>query len=72
MYLHRARDALSVTEDLVQVLGTQDVPERGLRKQPRGVVRVLHIGHGDRCVRYSVVDNSVDRHCHGVLCQNLE
>ena len=57
--LHRARDALPVTEDLVEVLGAQDVPEGGLCQQPRAVVGVLHVSHGDRGVGDPVVDHSV-------------
>ena len=32
--LHSSRDALSVTEDFVKVLGTQNVPESSLGQQP--------------------------------------
>ena len=32
--LHRARDALPVTEDLVEVLGAQGVPQSCLCQQP--------------------------------------
>ena len=32
--LHGPRDALSVTEDFVQVLGTQNVPQSSLGEQP--------------------------------------
>ena len=33
-HLHGARDVLPVTEDLVEVLGAQDVPQGGLGQQP--------------------------------------
>ena len=70
--LHGARDALSVAEDLVEVLGSEDVPQCGLRQKPSGVVRILHIGHRDSCVGDPVVDYCVHRHGHRVLGQNLK
>ena len=43
----------------MEVLGAQDVPEGGLCQQPRAVVGVLHVSHGDRGVGDPVVDHSV-------------
>ena len=36
--LHGVGDAVSVAENLVQVLGAQDVPQGGLSQQPVGSV----------------------------------
>ncbi len=55
----------------MEVLGTQDVPERGLRQQSGGVVGILHVGHGHRGVGHPIVDDGIHRHRHGVFCQNL-
>ena len=87
MDLHRVGDAVSVTENLVQVLGAQDVPKGGLSQQPVGSVRVgkfwheqcipgavvsvLHVGDADGGVADSVVDHRVHRHRHAVLRQHL-
>ena len=57
--LHAAGDALPLPEDLVQGLGAQDVPQGGLGKQPRAVVRVFNIGHRDRGVGHPVVNNGI-------------
>ena len=70
--LHGARDALSVAEDLVQVLGSENVPQRGLGKEARRMVGVLHVGHGDGGVGDPVVYHGVHRHGHRVLGQNLK
>ena len=42
-HLHGARDALPVTEDLMEVLGAQDVPQGGLGQQPGVVVVVVRV-----------------------------
>ena len=65
--LHRARDALPVAEDLVEVLGAEDVPEGGLGQQPRAGVSVLHVSHADRGVTDPVVHHRVHRHRDAVL-----
>lgn len=57
--LHAAGDALPLPEDLVQGLGAQDVPQRGLGQQSRAVVGVLNVSNGDRCVGDTVVDNGI-------------
>ena len=59
VYLHAAGDALPLPEDLVQGLGAQDVPQRGLGQQSRAVVGVLNIGHRDCGVGDPVVDNGI-------------
>ena len=84
--LHRPRDALSVTEDFVKVLGTQNVPQSSLGQQPEisismssrstvnwpgAVVSVLHVGHTDGGVADPVVDHRVHWHRHAVLGQYL-
>ena len=51
--LHGARDALPVAEYLVEVLGPQDVPQRGLGQQPGAGVGVLHVGHTHGGVTHS-------------------
>ena len=56
----------------MEVLGSEDVPQCGLRQKPSGVVRILHIGHRDGCVGDPVVDYCVHRHGHRVLGQNLK
>ena len=85
--LHGVGDAVSVAENLMQVLGAQDVPKGGLSQQPVGSVRVgkfwheqcapgavvsvLHVGDADGGVADSVVDHRVHRHRHAVLRQHL-
>ncbi len=71
LYLHGSRDALPVAEDLVEVLCSQDVPERGLSQESGGVVGVLHIGHGHSGVGHTVVHHCIHRHRHRVSCQYL-
>ena len=56
----------------MQILGTQDVPQRGLGQQTRGVVSVLHVGHWDGGIGHAVVDDSIHRHRHRVLGENLQ
>ena len=56
----------------MQVLGSQDVPQRRLSQQPRRVVRVLHVGHRHRRVRHAVVDDGVHGHRDGVPREHLE
>ena len=70
--LHGTGDALSVAEDLVEVLCAENVPQRGLREEARRVMRVLDVGHRDGGVGDPVVDHGVHRHGHGVLGQNLK
>ena len=62
--LHGTGNALSVTQDLMEALGTEDVSQRGLSQKSRGVMRVFHVGHGDGGVGHAVVDDGVhgDRH----------
>lgn len=71
-HLHAAWDALTVRQELRQVLGSQDVPECGLSQQAGGEVGIDHIGHR----RDGVTDSKVDHSIHGdgnrVLGQDLE
>ena len=69
--LHGARDALPVAEDLVEVLGAEDVPEGGLGQQSRAGVSVLHVGHADGSVTDPVVHHRVHRHGDAVLGEDL-
>ncbi len=55
----------------MQGLCTQDVSQGRLGQQPGGVVRVLHVGHGDGGIGDAVVDDGIDGHCHGVSGQDL-
>ena len=50
----------------MKVLGSQDVSQCGLRQQPRGVVSVFHVGHGDGGVGDAVIDDGVHRDRHRV------
>ena len=70
--LDAAGDALPLTQDFVQVLGPEDVPQGGLGQHPGAVVAVLHVSHGNGRVRDAEEDNSVHRHRHAVLCQDLK
>ena len=58
-HLHAAGDALPLTEDLVQVLGAEHIPQSSLGQQPGGVVGVLNIGHRDGGVGDPVEDHRV-------------
>ena len=71
-HLHGTGNALSVAEDLVEALGTEDISQSGLSQKSGGVVGVLDVGHGHRGVGDPVVDDRVDGDCHGVFCQDLE
>ena len=71
-YLHTTGYALSLTENLVEVLCAQNIPECGLGQQPGGVVGILHVGHGYGGVGDPVVHHSIHRHRHRVLGQDLE
>ena len=55
----------------MEVLGAENVPQRGLREEARRVVRVLDVGHGDGGVGDAVVDHGVDGHGHRVFGQDL-
>ena len=57
--LHGARDALPVAEYLVEVLGPQDVPQRGLGQQPGAGVGVLHVGHTHGGVTHSAGQDKI-------------
>ena len=56
----------------MQVLGTQDVPQRGLSEEACRVVGVLHVGHRHGGIGHAVVDDSIHAHCHRVLGENLQ
>ena len=56
----------------MQVLRAKDVSQGGLSQQPGGVVRVLHVGHGDGGVGHPVEHHRVHRDSHGVLGQDLQ
>lgn len=51
--------------------GAQHVAQRGLSQQAGRVVRVGHVGHGNRGVGHAVVDDSVYRYRHTVFGQHL-
>ena len=55
----------------MEVLRAEDVPERGLRQQPGGVVGVLHVGHRHSGVGHPVVDHGVHGNRHRVFGQDL-
>ena len=55
----------------MEVFCAQYVSQRGLRQEPRGVVRVLNVGYRDGRVGDPVVDHGVHRHGHGVFGQDL-
>lgn len=57
--LHGSGYALAVTEDLVEVLGSQDVPQCRLGQQSRGVVSVFHVGHRHGGIGDTVIDDGV-------------
>lgn len=60
-HLHADSDALAVGQELRQVLGSEDIPERGLSQQAGGEVGVDHVGH--RCD--GVTDTEVHHSVHG-------
>lgn len=43
----------------MEVLGSQDVPQRRLCQQPRGVMSVFHVGHRHGGIGDTVIDDSV-------------
>lgn len=45
LYLHALRNALSIRQDLSQVLSTQNVSEGGLSQQSSGKVSISHVGN---------------------------
>lgn len=72
IYLHAVGNFLAVRQDLRQVLGTQDVPQGGLRQKPGGGVRVGDVRHGQDSVLHPVVHHAVDADRHGIFGQHLE
>lgn len=70
-YLHAARDGVSVRQQFSQVLGAQDVPQRGLGQQTCGVVYIGHISHRGDGAFDPEVDHSIHTHRHRVPGQDL-
>ena len=56
---------------VINVTNAMVSPEGGLCQEPRGVVTVLHIGHGDGGVGHPIEHHRVHRHRHRVLGQDL-
>ena len=71
-HLHAVRDALTVGQQLGQVLGSQHVSERGLGQQAGGEVCVGHVGHGGDGVADAEVHHPVHADGHRVLGQDLQ
>lgn len=70
-YLHAVSDALTVRQELSQVLGPQDISEGGLGEQSGGEIRIRHIGHGGDGVADAEVHHSVHADRNRVLGQDL-
>ncbi len=69
--LHGSRNGFTVAQDLVQVLGAQNVAQRRLGQEASRVMGVLHVGHRHGRVRHAKVNDGVHRHRHAVLGQHL-
>lgn len=52
-------DALTIRQELCQVLGAQDIPEGGLSQQAGGEVGIGHVGHRGDGVTDPEVNHSV-------------
>ena len=59
--LHEVADVLAVRQDLGEVLGAEDVAERGLCEQSRGSVCVIDVRHGDGTARPRTPSSSLSR-----------
>jgi len=70
-YLHGVGDVFSLGEYLGEVLGAEDVAERGLCEQAGRMMGVLDVGDRHDRAADPVVDDRVDRHRHRVLRQHL-
>lgn len=57
-------DALTVRQELSQVLGPQDISEGGLSQQTGGEVSVRHVGHRGDGVTDLEVHHSVHTNCN--------
>lgn len=45
--------------------------KQDLKTAPRRMVGILHVGHADRCIADTVIDDGVDRGRDGVLGEDL-
>ena len=71
-YLHRCRNTFTITEDFMKVFCTKNVSQSGLGQEPGWVMSVFYIGYGDCGIGHPVVDDSIHRHCHRILGQDLK
>ena len=71
-YLHRAWDTFSVTQNFMQIFGSKNISESGLRQKASGMMRIFNIGHWDCCVWHTIINDSVYRNCHRVFGQHLK
>jgi len=71
MDLHHGADGLSVSKNLTQSLGAEDVTQGRLRQQLSRPRCVLDVDNRDTRVGDAVVDDSVHGHSHRVTGQNL-
>ena len=69
--LHRCGYGVPLGQYLGEVLGAEDVAERGLCEQAGRVMGVLDVRYRHRRVADSVIDDRVHRYRHRVLGQNL-
>lgn len=70
-YLHALADIFSLHENVGELFGAQDVPQRGLRKKSRRVMSILNIGHRYGRVADPVVHNGIHWYRHTVFGKNL-
>lgn len=72
VYLHAVSDALTVRQELGQVLRTEDVPEGGLSQQAGGGVSIGHIGHRGDGVTDAEVHHTIHTDCNWIFGKDLE
>ena len=65
-------NAFPVSQDLTQILGSQNVSQGGLSKQMSGAIGILHICNRCRGIIDSEVHHSINFHSHTVFGQNLQ
>lgn len=64
-------DALTVRQELSQVLSPEDISEGGLSQQTGREVGIAYVGHRGDGVTDSEVHHSVHTNCNRVLGQDL-
>ncbi len=71
-YTHVITDGLSVTEDLRETLGAQNIPQSTLGDTERGIKVVFGQNYRLDGIFNSEIHHCINSSSHLVLCQNLQ